>query len=46
MKEVISGKAEPMHEIFQAEIQTTFEILELRLQKTTLALKPSVSRQP
>lgn len=45
-KEVISGKVESMREIFQAEIQTTFEILELRLQKKTLALKSSLSRQP
>lgn len=45
MKEMISGK-EIMHEIFQAEVQTTLENLELRIQKKTLALKPSVSRQP
>lgn len=43
---MITGKAESMHEIFQAEIQTTSEILELRLQKKTPALKPSLSRQP
>jgi len=46
IEEVSSRKVEPMREVFEADIQTTFEILELRLQKKTQALKSSVSRQP
>lgn len=39
MKTVISCKIETIHEISQVEIQTTFENLELRIQKMTLTFE-------
>nr|XP_009665242.1 PREDICTED: uncharacterized protein C8orf74 homolog [Struthio camelus australis] len=46
VEEVIRVEEETTREIFQAEIQATFEILELRLQKKMLALKPPVPNLP
>ncbi|XP_062429113.1 uncharacterized protein C8orf74 homolog [Rhea pennata] len=46
VEEVIRIEAETTREIFQAEIQATFEILELRLQKKILALKSPVPNLP
>ncbi|XP_067150726.1 uncharacterized protein C8orf74 homolog [Apteryx mantelli] len=46
VEEVIRVEAETTREIFQAEIQATFEILELRLQKKMLALKTPVPNLP
>lgn len=38
MKEINNIKVDTIHEILQADIQTVFEILELRLQKRPLSM--------
>ncbi|XP_066468051.1 uncharacterized protein C8orf74 homolog [Tiliqua scincoides] len=40
VKEAIKAQIQSLHDIFQNEIQTTFEILQLKLQKKALLLNP------